>query len=192
MKLRIVLVLAAFLLAGSGPAAAKFISHSLTIDGPGMASPATIREQRSINRMYSAILVGPQRIRADRPQSRGPAYQLEYGFVVSDANGGRVETVRQTLYPFAAGGPVVFTPRRQRIDMSYGPVRFAHGWFEVPGRILHKLEQAGLPDTPPQPDPAPAAPARLNPAPSGWWWMLALAALAMGAGAVKVRRRRAA
>jgi hypothetical protein len=189
MKLKVLIAIGAFLVAASGTAAAKFASSSLTIDGPGMASPGTVHARRFIDRVSIATLDGTDRLRAERPLSTGPAYVLEYGFGVGDEYGSRTETIRQVLYPFAAGGPVVFTPRRQRIDLSYGPVRFAPGWFEVPRWVLPKLERAGLPHKRPEPEPDPAAPASLDPPASGWPGLVGLAALTLGAAAVARRRR---
>jgi hypothetical protein len=188
MRLKIVIALGAFLVAASGTAAAKFASYSLTIDGPGMDSPGAIHQRRAIGRVSVATLIGTNRTRIERPRSRGPAYRLEYSFGVSDANGSRTETIRQTLYPFATGGPVVFTPRRQRIEMSYGPVRFAAGWFEVPRWVIRTLEGEGLPQTPPEPDAASAR-ARLDPPNSGWGWLTGLGLLTAGGGMVAARRR---
>jgi hypothetical protein len=189
MKLKILLALGAFLVAASGTAEAKFTSYRLTIDGPGMGSPGTIHERRSIDRVSMATLVGTHRTRTERPQSPGPAYLLEFGFGVSDENGSRSVTIRQTLYPFAAGGPVVLTPRRQKIDMSYGSAHFAPGSFQVLSWVLHRLERVGLPHTPPEPDPDPTTPARLDPPSVGLRGVLGLAVLAVGAGAVAARRR---
>jgi hypothetical protein len=188
MRLKIVIALGALLVAASGTAAAKFASYNLTIDGPGMASPAPIHQRRAIGRVSIAMLIGTNRTRIERPRSRGPAYLLEYSFGVGDANGSRTETIRQTLYPFATGGPVVFTPRRQKIDMSYGPVRFAAGWFEVPQWVMQTLEGAGLPQTPPEPDAAPAR-ARLDSPNSEWGWLTGLGLLTAGGGIVAARRR---
>jgi hypothetical protein len=188
MRLKIVIAIGALLVADSGTAAAKFASYSLTIDGPGMTSPAAIHQRRAIGRVSIATLVGTNRTRIERPRSRGPAYLLEYSFGVSDANGARTETIRQTLYPFAPGRPVVFTPRRQKIDMSYGPVRFEAGWFEVPQWVIRMLEDEGLPQTPPEPDAASAR-ARLDPPNSGWGWLTGLGLLTAGGGIVAARRR---
>jgi hypothetical protein len=128
---------------------------------------------------------------ADRPpRIDRPAYLLEYDFGVSDGKGSRTETIRQTFYPFAEGGPVVFTPRHQKIDMSYGPVHFFSGWFEVPGRVVQKLHAMGLPDGPPEADSPTAAAPRLDPPSSRWPWFVGLAALTTGAGAVAGARRR--
>jgi hypothetical protein len=188
MRLKIVIAVGAVLVALSGTAAAKFATYSLTIDGPGVASPTAIEQRREIGRLSVATLIGTNRTRIERPRSRGPAYLLEYSFGVSDENGSRTETIRQTLYPFASGGPVVFTPRRQKIGLSYGPECFESGWFEVPQWAMRTLESVGLPQTPPEPDAASAR-AGLDPPNSGWRWLMAFGLVTAGGGIVAVRRR---
>jgi hypothetical protein len=190
VKLKILLVFGAFVVALSGTAAAKFASHRLTIDGPGMTSPTTINQRRVIDRVSIATLLGTRRSRTARPASTGPSYLLEYDFGVSDEKGSRIETIRQTFYPFAEDGPMVFTPRHQKIDMSYGPVHFVSGWFEVRGRVMQKLRAMGLPDSPPKDGPAAVAAPRLDPPTSRWPWFVGFAALTAGAGAVAGARRR--
>jgi hypothetical protein len=191
MKLKSILVLSTLLLVvGSSTAAAKYASHSLTVDGPRMGSPGVIRERRSIDRVSVAMLVGTDRIRVERPRSTGPAYLLEYAFGVGDEDGSRTETIRQSIYPFAVSGPVVLTPSRQKIDLSYGPVRFAPGWFEVPRWVMQKLEGLGLPHAPPEPGPASAAPVSLDPPSPIGRWVVGLALLTVGAAVVAAFRRR--
>jgi hypothetical protein len=188
VKLRFLLVLGACVMALSGTAAAKYASYKLTVDGPGMPSPGTIRDRGVIDRLSNETLEGTELARVDPPPSSGPAYLLEYAFAVGDEKGGRLETIRQTLYPFAAGGPVVFTPRRQKIDMSFGPVRFTSGWFEVRGSVLRELRGIGLPDSPPEDGPGAVAAPRLDPPPTKWPWYVGLAALTAGAGVLALRR----
>ena len=190
MKLKILFVLGAFVVAVSGTAAAKYVSTKLTIDGPGMPSPVTIRNRGVIDRMSTETLDGALRARVAPPRSTGPAYMLEYHFGVGDKNGSRTEVIRQAYYPFAEGGLVAFTPRHQRIDMSFGPVRFAPRWVEVGDWAVQKLRAMGLPNSPPEDGPDAVAPPRLDPPPSRWPWFAGLAALTAGAGAVAGARRR--
>lgn len=138
-------MVACLLVLASDTAEAKYVSETLTIDGPGMDSPGIIESRAAIDRVYAATLVGKQRARIARPAEPGPAYLLEFGFGVGDEDGARTETVGQVLYPFAQGGPAVLTPRGQGFDMSYGAVRFRPGWYAVPSEVLRILVRRGLP-----------------------------------------------
>jgi hypothetical protein len=189
MKLRFLLALGVFIVAASGTAAGKAAVHKVTINGPGMSAPGSV-EDRVVNRLTLATLDGVDRARTDRPRSTGTAYELAFHFAVADANGSRTEIIRQIFYPFAAGGPVVFTPRHTRIDWSFRPLRFDPGWFEVPGWVVRELLDVGMPDASRQPNPKAAAAPQLDPPSSKWPWFVGLAALT-AAGAVAGARRRA-
>jgi hypothetical protein len=186
------LIAAGILLLGwSATPEAKFVSQSLTIDGPGMQVPGVIGTRRAVDRVYAATLVGSDRGQVKRPLVAGPAYRLVFVFGVGDENGSRTANIRQTLYPFAPGGAVVRTPGGQRIDMSYGPVRFAPRWFEVPDRVLRELQSAGLPSSEPERHPAVEEREPLAPSSSRWPWLVGIAVLtACGAGAIWRRLRR--
>jgi hypothetical protein len=184
VKLKFLLAVGVVALGVPGIAEAKYVSHKLRIEGPGMSSPGIIQRRSDIDRLSNATLEARHE-QTDRPASSGPAYLLEYRFAVGDADGSRVETVRQTLYPFAEGGPVVFTSRGQMIDMSFGPVRFDPGWYEVPGWVIGKLRGVGLPDAPPRPV---AAQSNNPPSRSSWPLVAGLAALT-AVGAVAGARR---
>jgi hypothetical protein len=119
------------------------------------------------------------------------------------AGGNRPNATRQparnpftSLYPFASGGPVVFTARRQEIVMTYGRVRFVHGWFIVPSRTLRTLERAGLPAMAPEPEAVSQLAterlrsSQLESIPWAWPWVLGMGALATAAGAFLQGRRR--
>jgi hypothetical protein len=185
VKLKFLLAIGVVALGASGVAEAKYVSHKLRIEGPGMPSPGVVHRRSDIDRLSNATLEARHE-QTDRPASTGPAYLLEYRFAVGDADGSRVETVRQTLYPFAEGGPVVFTARGQMIDMSFGPVRFDPGWYEVPGWVIGELRRVGLPDAPTNPVTAPN---NNLPSRSSWPLVAGLAALT-AVGAVAGARRR--
>jgi hypothetical protein len=192
MRLMVLLFLGAFVIGASGSAEAKVAAYRLTLDGPGMESFGVIREGRLLDRASSLLLFRGKRARAAPPQTPGPAYVLAYRFGVHDEDGSRTETIHQTLYPFASGGPVVFTARRQRVDMTYGPVRFVSGWFRVPGGVLRKLQQAGLPAVAPEPELDMSQPTsgRIDATRSGWLWLFGVGALVTVAGTAFQRRRR--
>jgi hypothetical protein len=191
VRLKILLIATALVVTFSDTAAAKFGCFKLTISGPGMTSPHVIRDRRAVDRLTIEMLVGNHRVATERPRSAGPAYSLEYVFGVSDQNGSRIERIRQLLYPFAAGGPVVVTHRGQTFDTSYGAMRFSPGWFKAPRWVLARLERVGLPSTVPQREVASAA--QVDRASSGGRWAIVLALLMVGGTAVggaKRRRRR--
>jgi hypothetical protein len=197
MKLKLVLVLTALLLIGSGAATAKYMSRSLTIDGPGIAEPLRTKNQGFINRVYVSILDVQNPVRVEPPSRLGAGYVLEFGFVVGDYSNQtpRIARVGQILYPFSADGPIVRTPTNEFIDTSFGPVRFPSGWFRVPDRIVEKLERLGLPQSPPESSTAPAAgvvtaaPGVHDPADRSWAWLVIAAIPLLGAGWLKVARR---
>ena len=148
--------------AASSEASAKFMTQSLTFAGPGVGTPRIVNAQRFINWMAGATLFRGGQRRSARPSATGPSYALQYTFAVGDGNGKHVDTIHQRLYPWASPRPVVFTPRRQKIAMSYGGVRVPGGWFTVSPRTLRRLEARGLPDDPPQAAAAPEKQARTS------------------------------
>jgi hypothetical protein len=191
MKLKYLLALSVLVIAAtSGTAAGKAAATKVKINGPGMTSPGTIARLSVVNRITLATLDDTNRTRIERPRSTGPAYELEFTFAVADANGGRTEIIRQTLYPFAAGGPVVLTGRGEKIDMSFGPIRFDPGWFEVPRSTVRELRKVGLPHVSPERETTTSSAS--HPETTQWPWFAGFAALTVGAGAFAATRRRAA
>jgi hypothetical protein len=170
----------------------------VTITGPGMEEPTLIKRQLLVNVMSNATLVSSvtPRVIARRfsepPADLGPAYELEYRFVAGDNDGTSVQFARQRLYPFASGGPVVFTPRDQKVEMSFGNERFLPGWFEVDERVLPSHETLGLPDSPPAQVEEPTTSTPAAPAPSSSPWPLVTAVLFLVGGGVLLARRRLA
>jgi hypothetical protein len=131
----------------------------------------------------------------------GPRYTIAWTF--PDPNGGKDRKVIQHVYPYAAGGPVTFTPAGQPVlDMTT-----RGGWYQGFDGFRTQLIELGLPNRKPlapatkpaAPTPAPASPQPTpaatpsSPAPA-WPRMAAVAAifLALAAGtALTVRRRTA-
>jgi hypothetical protein len=128
----------------------------------------------------------------------GPRYTITWTF--PDPAGGKDRTVRQLVYPYAAGGPVSFTPAGQAVldTTTVG------GWYQGFDGLRAQLIELGLPDREPlapvaSATPAPAAPAPASPQPAAataqstaWPWVVAAVAglLILGvAVAVAVRRR---
>ena len=126
--------------------------------------------------------------------NRGPRYTITWIF----PNGaGTEDKVRQSVWPYAAGGPLTFMASGQ-------PVLDATtkgGWYQAADNLRQSLIALGLPSrepltatatAPATPAPAtPAAPAAPDPAPAVWPRVavgLALL-LAVAGGALVLRRR---
>jgi hypothetical protein len=131
---------------------------------------------------------------------RGPRYTITWTF----PNGaGTEDLVRQSVWPYAAGGPVTYLARGQRVLDT----RTEGGWYQASDVLRTTLITLGLPNRPALTAPAPAAPAspaaaepatpapsaQAAPAPARWPWiaggvgLLLVAAVAV----VLVLRRRA-
>jgi hypothetical protein len=118
---------------------------------------------------------------------RGPRYTITWIF----PNGaGTEDKVRQSVWPYAAGGPLTFMASGQ-------PVLDATtkgGWFQAADNLRQSLIALGLPSREPLTTPSPAtsaAPAAPDPAPAVWPRVavgLALL-LAVAGGALVLRRR---
>ena len=123
------------------------------------------------------------------PGDRGPRYTITWTF----PNGaGGADKVRQSVWPYAAGGPITYlAPGQKVLDTTT-----EGGWFRAADNLRQSLISAGLPDRPAltAPAPAPAAPAPATPAPppspAVWPWVAAGIGLLVLAAAVAVARRR--
>jgi hypothetical protein len=138
-------------LALAGTATAKGPTKA-TITGPGLSHPIVLNgtpESNLGSRFGSLIEDGgwfpevfqqsPDSTSRTAPTSQlGPRYDAVY--VVPTGNGQSV-TIRQELYPFAAGGPVTHVrPGQPIFDMtSHG------GWYRPPAALRTTLVALGLP-----------------------------------------------
>lgn len=128
----------------------------------------------------------------------GPRYTITWRF--PDPAGGKDRKVRQRVWPYAAGGPVSFTPAGQPVldTTTIG------GWYQGFDGLRAQLMELGLPNRKPlapaaTATPAPAAPAPASPQPapataqSAAWPRVAAAVAGLlvlaAAVAVAVRRR---
>jgi hypothetical protein len=128
----------------------------------------------------------------------GPRYTITWRF--PDPAGGKDRTLRQRVWPYAAGGPVSFTPAGQAVldTTSSG------GWYQGFDGLRAQLIELGLPNRKPlapaaTATPAPAAPAPASPqpapatAPSAAWPRAAAVVAGLlvlvAAAAVSLRRR---
>ena len=195
VKVKLLLFCGALLVATTSDAAGKVVTPRLTVEGPAMKSPSIIVERHPLYRVASVLLFTGEEDRAGRPESLGARYMLTYRFGVSDGDGSRTTSITQALYPFASGGPVVFTAGRQGIDTTYGRVRFVHGWFSVTSGALRMLQRAGLPARSPElsatdelaTERLPSS--RSDGTPLAWTWVLGVGALVAAVTALQRRNR---
>jgi hypothetical protein len=127
------------------------------------------------------------------PGARGPRYTVTWTF----PNGaGGENKVRQSVWPYAAGGPLTFMASGQPVLDT----RTSGGWYRAGDDLRQRLIALGLPKRQPLPTPAttpattPVAPARAEPgagsrqaAPVAG---LLLAVAGLGVGVALVLRRR--
>jgi hypothetical protein len=147
-SLVLVLVLAA---AFAGPAAAKGPT-GVTVTGPGLAEPIVLlgNAERSVTLRISRIVQfggwfaqafgqTPDSTTRQAPTRRlGPRYAAVWTVPVSS---GRSVTIRQDLYPWAAGGPVTYMRPGQRIFNAgtHG------GWYRGQFALRATLASLGVP-----------------------------------------------
>jgi hypothetical protein len=126
---------------------------------------------------------------------RGPRYTITWTF----PNGaGGEDKVRQSVWPYAAGGPVTYMrPGQPVLDSTT-----KGGWYRSADNLRQTLITLGLPDRPPLAAPAPAASAAgsapaaaapaADPAPALWPRIalgVGLLLAAAAGGALALRRR---
>ena len=159
-RLALVLPAAAIaVLVGAVPAQAKGPTQA-TISGPGLAKSivvdgmgepgasdrlAELADGSGLFRFLFGSESGQGTALAQQPAGAlGPKFALSY-----QVPAGELLTIRQDLYPFAAGGPVTYTPPGQRgfTDQPTGS-----GWYRAPGSFSALL--TALCVTAPSPSPA--------------------------------------
>ena len=188
VKARALFLAAVVVLVGTGTAAAKFTNSKITVDDADGVTVATTQGRRVMDRISLGILNVSRRNRVERPETLGPAYALTYHFDVADDRGPRTETAEQILYPFASSGPIVRTEPDEGFDMTYGPVRFASGWYEVPPFVIAELQNLGLPATEPLPEREPSRVSIPSDGSPPWRLLVPLAGLIVWAGLMNARR----
>ena len=176
-------------LATAPAALAKGPTHA-ELTGPGLADPIVYNgygEGGVGSNGLSSFVEGvgwfpamfgqqPNPMLRGRPAgSLGPAYTIRYRVPTGDSPA----TIVQTLYPYAAGGAVVYTEPGQRLFGTATP----GGWFRAWPSVKRLLVDRGLPAS------APADPSR-----DGRNWLVwviggVLAALAAAALGSRLRRR---
>jgi hypothetical protein len=179
-----VLALAVLLLALPTAAQAKGATAA-TIDGGGpgglSGGPITLRGDGEPGSstdlgmlaqgtgLYATVFDGdPGAVLKAAPTDRlGPRYTITWTF--PDPAGGKDRKVRQRVWPYAAGGPVSFTPAGQPVlDTTT-----TGGWYQGFDGLRAQLIELGLPNRkplappplPPRPRPRQPPPARNPPRP---------------------------
>jgi hypothetical protein len=197
------------------PALAKGPSQ-VRISGPGLAHAIVVSgngEPGQLGRLSSlAVQTGlftvmfgavasvttqaPRQLRTSPPNaSLGPRYTIIYTVPgVTPRAGEQFGRIRQDLYPRAAGGLLVYTPRGQN---GFGGPLPVTGWLRASPRLLRTLARLGI-SPPAATQPVPQAPAA-NPVAAQQagsralpWLIVSAAAVAAGAlaGIVLLLRRR--
>jgi hypothetical protein len=184
---------------GGGPGGLPGGPISLRGDGePGSSTDLGMLAQGT--GLYAVVFGGdPGTVLKVAPTDRlGPRYTITWTF--PDPAGGKDRTLRQRVWPYAAGGPVSFTPAGQPVldTTTRG------GWYQGFDGLRAQLVELGLPNRKPlapataPPAPAGPAPATRQPAPatapSAAWPRVAavvvgLLVLVAAAAGVLLRRR---
>ena len=166
MKLRILVAaaLGTSALLASSPASAKGPTE-VVLTGPGLDDPIVLDQaghwQSTGAELISATGIFeafgyPARLAltADPPTTvLGPRYDATYGTILPEGVPEELE-VRQELYPFADGGPVVYTPPGQSM---YGTQTTDGGWSRADPDLDELLVSLGVP-TPEALDAGPIPP----------------------------------
>jgi hypothetical protein len=183
---------------GGGPGGLPGGPISLRGDGePGSSTDLGMLAQGT--GLYAVVFGGdPGVVLKAAPTDRlGPRYTVTWTF--PDPAGGKDRKVRQRVWPYAAGGPVSFTPAGQPVlDTTT-----TGGWYQGFDGLRAQLVELGLPNRKPLAATATAAPAAPAPAtrqpapataPSAAWPRVAAVAagflvLVAAAAGVLLRRR---
>jgi hypothetical protein len=179
----------AIVLALAGPARAKGI-QSATITGPGLDEPIDVAHGdgdglASLTAFWEVMPGQPQppTLTDQAPTKQlGPRYRLTWR-LMTDTD--ETTAIRQDLYPYAEGGPLVHTAAGQPIFDA----ATVGGWYEAPVALRDRLNALGV--LPAASDPVDAAPSSDD---SPWRAVIVVAAgaaaLVSVGGAVALRRAR--
>jgi hypothetical protein len=187
-----------------GPTAASItgpgLSDPLVLDGLGESGDGSPMAVLTMEGGFFPATFGeyPDRMLPGRPAGDlGPRYKVVYT-VPGPTDEARI---RQSLFPYAEGGPVLYTPPDQPF---FETERTRGGWFRASERLRAALVRAGLPEASPaavssaqvsstSPQPAVSMSSSGGSGPSGLQLGIAAVAAALTAalgGTVLARRRR--
>jgi hypothetical protein len=172
----------------------------ITLKGDGEPGSGTdlskLAEEAGVFALLFEDGPGGELAAAPAPTRRGPRYTITWTF----PNGaGTEDKVRQSVWPYAAGGPLTFMASGQPVldGTTKG------GWYRATDTLRQTLITLGLPSRQPLAAPASASPAPASPAPAQapsaaparavWPWVAAgIGLLVVAAAAVTMARRRSA
>lgn len=165
-----------------------------TIDGPGLSAPLEIDGSGSWDAggpfpllvqetaFFAAAWGGDVPMLPAKPAGElGARYDLTYRL---PGPAGKVDLIRQELYPYARGGPLTFTPPGQRFFESQ---KTLGGWYRGRPTLRTVLIEVGLPFEAP---PAARVVAAADGPPPVAWIAGVLVVLALAALAILPFRRR--
>jgi len=166
MSIAAALTLAAPALA-KGPSQARIsgpgLAHAIVVSGNGEPGQPGRLGTLAVQTGLFIVLFGanagvlpqtPKQLRTPPPEaSLGPRYTITYTVPgVTPRPGEQFGRIRQDLYPRAAGGLLVYTPRGQT---GFGGLLSVTGWLRASPRLARTLAQLRI--SPPAGTPAPAA-----------------------------------
>jgi hypothetical protein len=194
-------------ISGGGPGGLPGGPITLKGDGePGSGTDlSSLAEEAGVFALLFEDGPGGELAAAPDATRRGPRYTITWTF----PNGaGTEDKVRQSVWPYAAGGPLTFMASGQPVldGTTKG------GWYRATDTLRQTLITLGLPSrqplAAPAPTPAPASPAPASPDPASpgsaqapgaaparpvWPWVAAgIGLLVVAAAAVAMARRRSA
>jgi hypothetical protein len=173
------------------PAQAKILGEA-NISGPGLPGGGSINLDGSDGAgwvAFSGLLdVGAVGMEEPPAKDLGPRYEV----VLDVRQPPQTKDIVQHLYPYAEGGPLLYTPPGQELLDFQAP----SGWAAATTDLMDMLHEAGLPESAPVSEPATEPAARPDPrvtatdegASSVVWAIAGLAGLLLVA-AVTARRR---
>lgn len=138
----------------------------VTVSGPNLAKPMKLGAEGASNiaqatGLYGAFFetVPPTPVDPNPPSADlGPRYVAIYTYAAPEQRSERRGTLRQELYPFAAGGAVAYTLAGQKLFNAS-----SQGGWHRDERIATILIAAGLPA--PSPSPSLAVPPAVDATP---------------------------
>jgi len=166
MSIAAAITLAAPALA-KGPSQARIsgpgLAHAIVVSGNGEPGQPGRLGTLAVQTGLFIVLFGanagalpqtPHQLRTPPPEaSLGPRYTITYTVPgVTPRPGEQFGRIRQDLYPRAAGGLLVYTPRGQN---GFGGLLSVTGWLRASPRLARTLAQLGI--SPPAGTPASAA-----------------------------------
>jgi hypothetical protein len=145
-SLALAATLVAVLMTIAAPVQAKF-NVRVVIDGPGLGPPVELFNPGGeigclLSRPCSAT---------SRPPARplGPRYEVMQLLEGHHAHGLMNDRIVHDLYPFAPGGPRMFTQAGQTWHDWNRIRKVPGGWTHAPQSLIGKLQAKGLPEDPP-------------------------------------------